>query len=107
MIWNSDDIKAVEKFIEIRNKGYYCDGGQLTAVYNRVLEKHVPTTNCGTCMRIRISELEVALNKFKQMMEIENKAISEGVESVGDTEVNNSKVEGNKANVEAKKSKKK
>ena len=40
-------------------------------------------------------------------MEIENKAISEGVESVGDTEVNNSKVEGNKANVEAKKSKKK
>lgn len=107
MIWNSDDIKAVEKFIEIRNKGYYCDGGQLTAVYNRVLEKHVPTTNCGTCMRTRISELEVALNKFKQMMEIENKAISEGVESVGDTEVNNSKVEGNKANVEAKKSKKK
>ena len=58
-------------------------------------------------MRTRISELEVALNKFKQMMEIENKAISDGVESVGDTEVNNSKVEGKKANVEAKKSKKK
>lgn len=70
MKWTNDDVTMVEKFIEIKNKGYYCDGGQLTEVYNRVLEKNVPTTNCGSCMRARISELERALNQFKKQMEL-------------------------------------
>ena len=70
MKWNDEDVKLVEKFIEIKNKGYYCDGGQLTEVYNRVLEKNVPPTNCGSCMRARISELETALNSFKKTIEV-------------------------------------
>ena len=74
MKWTNDDIKVVEKFIEIRNKGYYCDGGQLTTVYNRVLEKNVPTTNCGSCMRQRISELETALTAFKKTLAKDDKA---------------------------------
>lgn len=81
MKWTSDDVKMIEKFIQIRNKGFYCDGGQLTQVYNRVLEKNVPSTNCGSCMRQRISELENALNQFKKQIEIENKAISSSPES--------------------------
>lgn len=67
MNWNQEDIKLVEKFIEIKNKGYYCDGMQLTQVYNRVLGKNVNVTNCGTCLRGRVSELEAALNQFKEM----------------------------------------
>lgn len=70
MRFTSDDVKMVEKFIEIKNKGYYCDGGQLTEVYNRVLEKSAPPTNCGSCMRARISELETALNSFKKTLEV-------------------------------------
>lgn len=70
MRFTSEDVKLVEKFIEIKNKGYYCDGGQLTEVYNRVLEKNVPPTNCGSCMRARISELETALNSFKKTLEV-------------------------------------
>lgn len=70
MKWNDEDVKMVEKFIDIRNKGYYCDGGQLTEVYNRVLEKSAPPTNCGSCMRARISELETALNSFKKTLEV-------------------------------------
>ena len=73
MKWTNDDVKMVEKFLEIRNKGYYCDGGQLTTVYNRVLEKNAPTTNCGSCMRARIAELETALNQFKKTLEVEAK----------------------------------
>lgn len=69
MKWTSDDVKMVEKFIEIKNKGYYCDGGQLTEVYNRVLEKRVNPTNCGSCIRQRINELEEALNRFKKLSE--------------------------------------
>lgn len=71
MIWTDEDVKLVEKFIEIRNKGYYCDGAQLTAVYNRVLGKRVNPTNCGSCIRTRINELEEALNRFKRQIALE------------------------------------
>ena len=70
MKWNNEDVTMVEKFIDIKNRGYYCDGGQLTEVYNRVLEKSAPPTNCGSCMRARISELETALNQFKKTLEV-------------------------------------
>ena len=69
MKWTSDDVKMVEKFIEIKNRGLYCDGGQLTEVYNRVLDRKVNPTNCGSCIRQRINELEAALNKFKMLSE--------------------------------------
>ena len=69
MKWTNEDIALVEKFIEIKNKGFYCDGGQLTQVYNRVLERNVNSTNCGSCIRQRINELEAALNHFKKLSE--------------------------------------
>lgn len=74
MKWTNEDVSMVEKFIEIKNKGYYCDGGQLTEVYNRVLEKSAPPTNCGSCMRARISELETALNSFKKTLEVKEES---------------------------------
>ena len=67
--FTKEDIEKVEKFIDIKNRGYYCDGSQLTAVYNRVLHKNVNTTNCGSCIRARIQELENALNAFKRLSE--------------------------------------
>ena len=70
MKWTNEDVTMVEKFIDIKNRGYYCDGGQLTEVYNRVLEKNAPPTNCGSCMRARIGELETALNQFKKTLEV-------------------------------------
>jgi len=70
MKWNDEDVKLVEKFIDIKNRGFYCDGTQLTTVYNRVLEKNVAPTSCGSCMRARISELETALNSFKKTLEV-------------------------------------
>ncbi len=78
MKWTNEDVKMVEKFIEIKNKGYYCDGGQLTEVYNRVLEKRVNPTNCGSCIRQRINELEEALNRFKKLSEeLEEKKVED------------------------------
>ena len=70
MKFTDDDVKLIEKFIEIRNRGYYADSAQLNDVYNRVLEKNAPPTNCGSCMRTRISELETALNQFKKTLEV-------------------------------------
>ena len=70
MKWTNEDVTMVEKFIEIKNRGFDCDGTHLTNVCNRVLEKNVPPTNCGSCMRARISELETALNSFKKTLEV-------------------------------------
>lgn len=69
MKWTNEDVKLVEKFIDIKNKGFYVDGKQLTDVYNRVLEKNVNPTNCGSCLRQRTLELEEALNRFKKLSE--------------------------------------
>ena len=67
MKFTKEDISLIEKFVEIRNKGYYADGGQVTDVYNRVLKKNVNVTNCGSCLRGRITELEDALRRFKSL----------------------------------------
>lgn len=66
---NKEDIELIEKFIDIRNRGFYVDGTQLTEVYNRVLEKHVTPTSCGACLRQRVNELAEALERFKKLSE--------------------------------------
>lgn len=70
--FTNEDVAFVEKAIEIRNKGFYMDGGQLTEVYNRVLHKTATPTNCGSCIRQRITELEAALSSFKKSLEVNN-----------------------------------
>lgn len=70
MNWTSDDIKLVEKLIEIKNKGLYASGAEVTAVYNRCLGKNLASTSCGACVRGRIQELETALNRFKKELEV-------------------------------------
>ena len=91
--WTKEDVELVEKFIEIKNKGFYVDGTQLTDVYNRVLNKRVNPTNCGSCLRQRTNELEQALQRFKRLSE-----------SVKPAETTTTKEEENKA-VKTKKKK--
>lgn len=84
MKFTQEDIKLVEKFIDIKNRGFYADGKQLTDVYNRVLEKNLNPTNCGSCLRQRTNELENALNSYKAKLkaqENENDNVSPSGES--------------------------
>lgn len=92
MKFTKEDISLIEKFVEIRNKGYYADGGQVTDVYNRVLEKNVNVTNCGSCLRGRITELEDALRRFKSLAKQQETE-----------ETNNDTQEENKPTVESEK----
>lgn len=87
--FTEEDIKFVEKAIELKNKGFYIDSQQLTDHYNRILNKRVNNTTCGSCMRQRVSELEGALLHFKAQ------------EAKKAQELNNIKVGENKAAVEA------
>lgn len=98
MKFTDENIKLIEKFIEIRRRGFYCNGEELTKVYNEVLEKNVHVTNCSSCMRARISELEGALNQFKRKM-----VLSSPSESVEESEQTTIKAEDNKASDEPKK----
>lgn len=93
--FTNEDVVFVEKAIELKNKGYYIDGNQLTEVYNRVLNKRVNPTSCGSCLRQRIAELEGALNHFKQKMA--NETISSPSESVSEHEPTVIKEDKNKA----------
>ena len=63
--FTEEDIKFVEKAIKLRNSGFYIDSTQLTEVYNRVLNKRATPSNCGSCNRQRITELEGVLLHFK------------------------------------------
>lgn len=72
MKFSKEDIELIEKFIEIKNKGYYVSGEQLTEVYNRVLERNVNVTNCGSCLRGRVQELENALRAYRMSQEALN-----------------------------------
>ena len=121
MKWTNENIKKIEKFIEIKNRGYYADGKQVTDIYNEVFEKKLPSTNCGSCIRGRIQELENALKKFKKQMELsgmtstsqlidEIKAVESEIkpsESINDNESTTIKEDENKALTEAEKMKEK
>lgn len=66
MIFTDEDKTLVRKFISIKNRGLYVDSMQLTEAYNRILEKNVRNTTCGSCMRARVSELENALKQWEK-----------------------------------------
>lgn len=66
---NEDDVVKIKKFIEIRNRGYYCSGQDVTDVYNRVLNKNLRPSNCSSCIRQRINELEVVLKAYEKAQE--------------------------------------
>lgn len=87
MKFTKEDIELIEKFIEIKNKGYYADGKQVTDVYNRVLEKNVNVTNCGSCLRHRVGELEDALTRFKKLSEEQAKQEPRPSKGLEDNEV--------------------
>lgn len=65
MIFTEKDKEAVKKFIQIKNRGYFVNSKTLQDVYNRVLEKNLNPTNCGSCLRARVTELEKALRQWE------------------------------------------
>ena len=66
MIITDDDKKLIRKLIEIKNRGYYCSSEVLKNLYNRVFETNWKGTTCSSCMRVKVTELEKALNKWEE-----------------------------------------
>lgn len=95
---NAEDYQTIRKFEDILRRGYYCDGGQVTELHNRVLGTRLASTNCGSCIRQRINALVEAANRFDRLSE----RLSEATKQV---EVDNTKEEENKELTEAEKMK--
>ena len=74
---SSSDIKLVEQFHDILNRGYFCDSKQVSDEYNKLIRipqglTPVNVTNCATCLRRRILELVDFVSKIKENSKNEN-----------------------------------
>ena len=95
--FSKEDIEIIEKFIDIMNRGYYCNSVQVTSMYNKVLGKNVPNTSCSSCLRGRISELKRQLIIWKEnnakkvenetKVAVENKDVTESKVDVTPEEI--------------------
>ena len=81
MNFTEQDIELVKKFVNIRKRGLYASGQQVTDVYNRVLDKNLRPTNCSSCISQRISELERALNKWESQNKAEEKEAAQAADN--------------------------
>ena len=91
--FTNEDISIVEKFVEIKNRGLYANGSQVTEAYNRILHQNLRPTNCGSCIRGRIQELENALNDFKRKIKAQEQIENDKVDNVSPDENNEPTVE--------------
>lgn len=66
----NEDVEQIQKFKEIRDKGYYVSGADVTKVYNKVLNTNAEVTNCSSCIRRRIGELVHVMDTFLKQMEL-------------------------------------
>ena len=67
---SQEDREKIETFVEAKNKAHRVNGNEITDLYNRVMNKKVRPTGCGSCIKQRISEME---RKLKQELEAEAK----------------------------------
>lgn len=106
MTISQSDKFLIEKLIEVRERGLYANGRDVTLIYNRVFNAHLSPTSCGSCIRTRINLLEKELRKQEaeeakaleeQMKEAqaaaENKEVNEGKEEQNGSKRKSSKRE--------------
>ena len=86
---SKEDRELIRKFEQIMNKGHYVQSQQLTDAYNRILDKHVHNTTCGSCLRQRTKELIDALNNVERREAREQEAAKKAIEEAKEQEVDN------------------
>lgn len=72
---SNEDIELIRKFEELKKKGYYADGSQVTQVYNRIFNLNLSSTSCGSCIRQRIQQMVDALNNFEKLCKKDEESV--------------------------------
>ena len=101
MKMTNEDIEQIKKFKELRDKGYYVVGQDVTNLYNKVFEKNIENSNCSSCIRRRIGELIIAMETFVKQTQL-NKPSENNEEKI--SEENGDKQKPQKAKGRKKKS---
>lgn len=78
---STEDIELIRKFEDLSAHGFYVNSQQVTDAYNRILDKHVGNTTCGSCIKQRIAELVMVRNRYELELEL-----SKPTEAVEETE---------------------
>lgn len=90
MKMTNEDIEQIKKFKELRDKGYYVAGQDVTNLYNKVFEKNIENSNCSSCIRRRIGELITAMETFVKQMQL-NKPAENNEEKISEENANKQK----------------
>lgn len=67
---STEDIELIRKFEDLSAHGFYVNSQQVTDAYNRILDKHVGNTTCGSCIKQRIAELVMVRNRYELQLEL-------------------------------------
>ena len=63
---SSEDAEFIEFAYSLINSAKYPSFTKVTEVYNRVYNKQLSSTSCGSCIRQRILELKNTLDKLNE-----------------------------------------
>ena len=63
---SSEDAEFIEFAYSLINSAKYPSFTKVTEVYNRVFNKQLSSTSCGSCVRQRILELKNTLDKLNE-----------------------------------------
>ena len=63
---SSEDAEFIEFAFSLINSAKYPSFTKVTEVYNRVYNKQLSSTSCGSCIRQRILELKNTLDKLNE-----------------------------------------
>ena len=63
---SSEDAEFIEFAYNLVNSAKYPSFTKVTEVYNRVYNKQLSSTSCGSCIRQRVLELKATLDKINE-----------------------------------------
>lgn len=63
---SSEDAEFIEFAFSLVNTSRYPSFTKVTEVYNRVYNKQLSSTSCGSCIRQRVLELKATLDRLNQ-----------------------------------------
>ena len=99
---SSEDAEFIEFAYSLINTSRYPSFTKVTEVYNRVYNKQLSSTSCGSCIRQRILELKNTLDKLNEEI-LKEKEEKEIIPSNTENKINNEIKNGGEINENGKK----
>lgn len=99
---SSEDAEFIEFAYSLINSAKYPSFTKVTEVYNRVYNKQLSSTSCGSCIRQRILELKNTLDKLNEEI-LKEKEEKEIIPSNTENKINNKIKSGGEINENGKK----